>query len=142
MKKTKKTILISSGTFEMGGVEKVLVEYLNLIDLDRYKVILFMDSDLGELNVLEKEVPANIKIIYLKSKKTALKILPFKNRKRNFLDKIRYERLKTLERREKKRKFFEEYNKIEEVDLIIDFDYGLSKIISGIKNVQNSNNCF
>ena len=48
MKKTKKTILISSGTFEMGGVEKVLVEYLNLIDLDRYKVILFMDSDLGE----------------------------------------------------------------------------------------------
>ena len=136
MKKTKKTILISSGTFEMGGVEKVLVEYLNLIDLDRYKVILFMDSDLGELNVLEKEVPANIKIIYLKSKKTALKILPFKNRKRNFLDKIRYERLKTLERREKKRKFFEEYNKIEEVDLIIDFDYGLSKIISGIKNVQ------
>lgn len=44
-------------------------------------------------------------------------------------------RLKTLERR-KEESFWRIYSKIEEVDLIIDFDYGLSKIISGIKNVQ------
>ena len=59
----KKTILISSGTFLMGGVERALVEYLNLIDLTKYRVILFMDSDLGELNVLEKGVPNEIEVI-------------------------------------------------------------------------------
>ena len=131
-----KTIVISSWTFVMGGLEKVLVEYLNLIDLNKYKVILFMDSDFGELNILEKEVPTNIEIIYLKSKETVLKTLSFKNKKRNFLDKIKYESLKMKERKEKKNKFFEEYYKIKKVDVIIDFDYGLSKIISGVKNVK------
>lgn len=132
----KRTILISSGTFVMGGVEKVLVEYLNLIDLDKYKVILFMDSDLGELNILEKEVPESIEIIYLKSKKTVIKTLPFKNKKRKLLDKIIYEKLKMYERKEKKNKFLEEYHKIKKVDIIIDFDYGLSKIIPEVKNVK------
>ena len=78
----KRTILISSGTFLMGGVERALVEYLNLIDLTKYRVILFMDSDLGELNVLEKGVPNEIEIIYLKSKELALKTLAFKRKKR------------------------------------------------------------
>lgn len=132
----KKTILISSGTFLMGGVERALVEYLNLIDLTKYRVILFMDSDLGELNVLEKGVPNEIEVIYLKSKELALKTLAFKRKKRKFLDKVKYERLTAIERKEKKRNFLKEYNKIKKVDIVIDFDFGLSKIIGEVKDVK------
>ena len=132
----KKTILISSGTFLMGGVERALVEYLNLIDLTKYRVILFMDSDLGELNVLEKGVPNEIEVIYLKSKELALKTLAFKRKKRKFLDKVKYERLTAIERKEKKRNFLKKYNKIKKVDIVIDFDFGLSKIIGEVKDVK------
>ena len=44
----KKHILFLSGGLKIGGVERVLVEYLNNIDKEKYKITLFLMSDFGK----------------------------------------------------------------------------------------------
>ena len=62
----KKHILFSSGSLRMGGLERILVEYLNKIDKDKYKITLFILSDFGELDVFRKDIPKHIDIRFLK----------------------------------------------------------------------------
>ena len=58
----KKHILFSSGSLRMGGLERVLVEYLNGIDKQNYKVTLFILSDFGDQDIFKKDIPEHIDI--------------------------------------------------------------------------------
>ena len=61
----RKHIVISSGSLKIGGVERLLIEYLNNVDEKRYKVTLILMSDFGEKNVLKDELNENINVKYL-----------------------------------------------------------------------------
>ena len=59
----KKHILFLSGGLKIGGVERVLIEYLNNIDREKYKITLFLMSDFGSDAVLEPELKKDIQIL-------------------------------------------------------------------------------
>ena len=63
----RKHILISSGSLKIGGVERLLIEYLNNIDKKRFKITLILMSDFGEKAILKNELNNDINVKYLKS---------------------------------------------------------------------------
>ena len=54
-----KTIVISSGDLTMGGLQKILVEYLKLIDKNKYRIVLLIANDYGKKNLFLEEIPKN-----------------------------------------------------------------------------------
>ena len=56
-----KTIVISSGDLTMGGLQKVLVEYLKLIDKNKYRIVLLIANDYGKKNLFLEEIPNILK---------------------------------------------------------------------------------
>ncbi|MGL5542676.1 MAG: glycosyltransferase, partial [Fusobacteriaceae bacterium] len=62
----KKNIVFRSGSLRMGGLERVLIETLQNIDLDKFHVTLFIEDDSGKDNIFLKDVPEEIKVYFLK----------------------------------------------------------------------------
>ncbi|MDR2879192.1 MAG: glycosyltransferase [Fusobacteriales bacterium] len=124
----KKHILFSSGSLRMGGLERILVEYLNKIDKDRYKITLFILSDFGKLDVFRKDISEHIDIRFLKPEKLVTKTAYLKHNKKNLLNKIIYNLYMSLERHTLKKNFVKNLKEIEKVDVLIDFDSGLTKL--------------
>ena len=124
----KKHILFSSGSLRMGGLERVLVEYLNKIDKDKYKITLFILSDFGELDVFRKDIPEYIDVRFLKPEKLVTKTAYLKHNKKNLFNKMIYNLYMSLERYTLKKNFVKNLKEIEKVDVLIDFDSGLTKL--------------
>ena len=61
-----KNIVISSGSLLMGGIERVLIEFLKNLDKSKYRIFLFIEKDFGKSNVFYNEVPKEIRIYFLK----------------------------------------------------------------------------
>ena len=61
-----KTIVISSGDLTMGGLQKVLVEYLKLIDKNKYRIVLLIANDYGKKNLFLEEIPKNVEIQFVR----------------------------------------------------------------------------
>lgn len=78
----KKNIVFKSGSLKMGGLERVLIEVLQLIDKNKYNITLIIDNDYGKLNVFEKDVPKEIKYYFLKSEELINKMEECKAKKK------------------------------------------------------------
>ena len=77
-----RTIVISSGDLTMGGLQKVLVEYLKLIDKNKYKIVLLITNDYGKKNLFLEEIPKNVEIQFVRPYNLVSKIAELsKNRK-------------------------------------------------------------
>lgn len=65
----KKVLFYTTFLTQGGGIEVVTVRYINKFIENGYKVDLYIDYNMGEENVREKEIDKRVKITYLKSEK-------------------------------------------------------------------------
>ena len=128
----KKRICFYINTFVVGGIEKVLIELLKNIDKNKFEVTLLIGFKLDEMEKLKSELPKDIKVEYLlqddffckiKKKKSMGKIKKF--------EKIFGESFSWLRKIIFRKKLFE---KIRNMDVIIDFDMTLAPYAKNIKN--------
>lgn len=139
----KKHILFSSGSLKMGGLERVLVEYLNVIDKNKYKITLFILSDFGVLDVFRKDIPEYIDIRFLKPEKLVTRTAYLKHNKKNVFNKMLYNIYMSVERYVLKKNFVKNLKEIQKVDVLIDFDSGLTKLdkeTKGLKKIAWTHN--
>ena len=65
----KKILFYTTFLTQGGGIEVVTVRYINKFIENGYKVDLYIDYNMGEENIREKEIDKRVKITYLKSEK-------------------------------------------------------------------------
>lgn len=61
----KKTILFHVHNFLFGGIEKVLIELLKALDPNKYNIHLSIAHNLGDSEVLRKDLPAHVHVHHL-----------------------------------------------------------------------------
>ncbi len=133
----KKHILFLSGGLKIGGVERVLIEYLNNIDREKYEITLFLMSDFGPDAVLEPELNKDIQIKYIKNYEIIKQKKELRRNKKNILKKIRYSSFLKIEKRISKKRFVTYLKKISKPDLVIDFDRSFIKYKKYFKNIPS-----
>ena len=74
----KKVLFYTTFLTQGGGIEVVTVRYMNKFIEKGYHVDLYIDYNMGEENVREKEIDKRIKIKYLKSEKISKLIYKFR----------------------------------------------------------------
>ena len=127
-----KTIMISSGDLTMGGLQKILVEYLKLIDKNKYRIVLLIANDYGKKNLFLEEIPKNVEIQFVRPYNLVSKIAELsKNRK--ILNRLLLKRYRYRSKRVFKSIFLEKLSKLGKIDLIIDFDGGLKSVLNNLK---------
>lgn len=129
----KKNIVFKSGSLKIGGLERVLIEVLQLIDKNKYNITLIIDNDYGKLNVFEKDVPKEISYYFLKSEELINKMEVCKTKKKNIFYKIMHNFYINLETFITYKNLKKILNKIGKIDVIIDFDASATKYIDKIK---------
>lgn len=131
----KKKVIFHSGSLRMGGLERVLVEVLQNIDLNKFDIDLLIEDEFKKENIFENDIPKGIKITYLRPEKLIEKTKWLRERKKNIIYKIGYNIMMILERwiRNQNLMLFLKNN---EAEVLIDFDNGLSKDIHKIKNMK------
>lgn len=116
-------ILILHKALVIGGVEKVLIDYLNIFSKLGYEVDLHLSYDLGKQNQHIKDIPETINLSFSMNRIDYLSIEDTrKNRKKSLFHKIYYEFNKILH----KRKYITSITKKllkNHYDIIIDFSY-------------------
>ena len=133
----KKHILFLSGGLKIGGVERVLIEYLNNIDREKYKITLFLMSDFGSDAVLEPELKKDIQIKYIKNYEIIKQKEELRKNKKNILKKIKYSSFLKKEKKISEKRFVTYLKKISEPDLIIDFDRSFVKYKKYFQNIPS-----
>ena len=131
----RKHILFLSGGLKIGGVERILVEYLNNIDQDKYDITLFLMSDFGEDAVLKYELNNNIDVRYIKSLELVSKKKELRQKKKNIFYKLKYMRFLKKEKKDSYINFIKYLEEISKVDIIIDFDRSFIKYTKYMKDI-------
>ena len=117
----KKRLLIHNGTISIGGQEKMLVEFLKLLNPDKYEVLLLIEQNIGTDKSYISEIPKWIGYSFLTSESFSKSLEKNRNSK-NPLKRAWYSFLL----REKKRRGTREIKKyLEFSDIIIDYNMGL-----------------
>ncbi|MBM6823121.1 glycosyltransferase, partial [Fusobacterium mortiferum] len=120
----KKKILFYNGSLRMGGIERVLIEVLQNLDLNKYEIDLVIEDGIRSLNVFEKDIPESIKLYYLKSENTIQKTIYFREkRKKNLLYRLIYQLMMVYEKYIKK-KNLKKIVENKRYDTVVDFDMG------------------
>lgn len=118
----KKKIAIYSGQLYMGGIERVLINYLEKLSKEpELDITLIIKQNIPEDNVFLPEVPKNIKIVYVKSEEMCRRTDKLRKNKKNIISRLQYQWALFYERIVMKqwvKSFFEENN----FDIVIDFD--------------------
>ena len=131
----RKHILISSGSLKIGGVERLLIEYLNNIDKKRFKITLILMSDFGEKAILKNELNNDINVKYLKSSDIIEKKASLYKKKKNLFYKIKYNFFLKQEKKLTLINLKKYLKNIEKLDVFIDFDRSLVKYRNEIKDI-------
>ena len=127
-----KTIVISSGDLTMGGLQKVLVEYLKLIDKNKYRIVLLIANDYGKKNLFLEEIPKNVEIQFVRPYNLVSKIAEL-SKKRKILNRVLLKGYRHKSKRVFKSIFLEKLSKLGKINLIIDFDGGLKSVLDNLK---------
>ena len=123
-----KKLIIRSGNLTIGGQEKMLVEFLNVLDPKKYEVLLLIEEDNGEENIYEKELPAWIHYEFLVPRKFMKKIQKAK-RSKSFIRKIYYSYFLKKKKKISIQNFAKHLNFS---DYIIDYDLGLLRNVEQV----------
>lgn len=128
----KKQICFYINTFVVGGIEKVLIELLKNIDKNKFSVTLLIGFKLDEMEKLKSELPKDIKVEYILENDFFCKIKKKKSMgKLNKFKKILGESFSWLRKIIFRKKLFE---KIKNMDVVVDFDMTLAPYAKDIKN--------
>lgn len=85
----KKKILFYTSGIGLGGVEKVLLEILGLLDKEKFDIKVALQNE--NENLFESEIPKEVSYKYMLSQKTINKLEYFKQRRRgNILYRLFY----------------------------------------------------
>lgn len=124
-----KKIVFRSGSLRMGGLERVLVEVLQNMNLNKYQLNLIIEDDSGKENIFLKDIPQGIKVYFLKPEKLMRKTEKYREQKRNIFYKLMYNYMMWYERKIVFKNTLKALKDIGDVDLFIDFDWGATKYI-------------
>ena len=128
----KKKLLIHNGNISIGGQEKMLMEFLNILDSKKYEILLLIEENNGKRNDYIDRIPKWIDYKFLTTEEFMNKIEKYQGSK-NFLKKLYYSHLLKL----KKKISLKELKKyLNFSDIIIDYDMGLLRNLHKI-NLQN-----
>ena len=128
----KKKLLIHNGNISIGGQEKMLMEFLNILDSKKYEILLLIEENNGKRNDYIDRIPKWIDYKFLTTEEFMNKIEKYQGSK-NFLKKLYYSHLLKL----KKKISLKELRKyLNFSDIIIDYDMGLLRNLHKI-NLQN-----
>lgn len=114
----KKVLFYTSGV-GLGGVEKVILQVLQLIDKSKFDIKLGLQY--GNENLFESEIPKEIKLRYMLSQKIINKSLYFREKKKNIFYKFCYLLMLSYERYVIKKNYLK-FSKNR--DVVIDFKSG------------------
>ena len=131
----KKHILFLSGGLKIGGVERVLIEYLNNIDREKYKITLFLMSDFGKEAVLRDELNEEIEVKYIKPLELLEEKKKLQQNKKNIFRKLKYSKFLKNEKKYSYKNFSKNLAEISKVDIIIDFDRSFMKYTKYMRNI-------
>lgn len=121
--------------FLVGGIEKVLIEYLNNVNKEKFDVSLVIAYKLNELEKLKENINSDIKVEYVleddifcnaKKKKSIGKLSKF--------EKILNESLSFYKKLKMKKKILD---LAKQNEIIVDFDMTLSPYINEINKLKN-----
>lgn len=128
----RKKLLIHNGNISIGGQEKMLMEFLNILDSKKYEVLLLIEENNGERNDYLDRIPKWVDYKFLTTEEFMNKIEKYQGSK-NFLGKLYYSHLLKL----KKKISLKELKKyLNFSDIIIDYDMGLLRNLHKI-NLKN-----
>lgn len=128
-----KKIAIYNGQLFMGGIERVLISYLEKLSLEKkLDITLILKENNPEKNIFLKEVPKNIKIVFIKSVQLCKRTENYRKNKKNIFSNIMYQWSLYYERIVMKN-WIRKYFKDNKFDKIIDFDMSLSKYVEEIR---------
>lgn len=128
----RKKLLIHNGNISIGGQEKMLMEFLNILDSKKYEILLLIEENNGKRNDYIDRIPKWVDYKFLTTEKFMNKIEKYQGSK-NFLEKLYYSHLLKL----KKKISLKELKKyLNFSDIIIDYDMGLLRNLHKI-NLQN-----
>ena len=128
----KKKIIFHNGSLRMGGIERILVEVLQNIDLKKFEIELLIEDEFKEENIFEKDIPKDIKISYLRPEWLLQKTKWLRERKKNIFYKMIYNLFIELER-QVRNKNLGKFLKTTQAEVLVDFDMGLNKVAHKIK---------
>lgn len=129
-----KKILIYNGQLFIGGIERVLINYLEVLSKEKdLEITLLIRVNNPKENVFAKDIPKNIKLVYLTTEEEdRFRIRIAEKRKGNILYRVLYQLV--MERdRIKMKKRVKEYLNPNKFDILIDFDSSLGKYIGNSK---------
>lgn len=129
-----KNIVFRSGSLRMGGLERVLIDTLNIMDTKKYDISLIIEDDCEEENIFQEDIPKDIKLYFLKPKSMIDKTHYYRERrKKNIFNKIMYNYYMHKEHQFCLEKTKEVLEKIKdtngEIDVFIDYDWGATRYI-------------
>lgn len=128
----RKKLLIHNGNISIGGQEKMLMEFLNILDSKKYEVLLLIEENNGKRNDYINRIPRWVDYKFLTTEEFMNKIEKYQGSK-NFLKKLYYSHLLKL----KKKTALKELKKyLNFSDIIIDYDMGLLRNLHKI-NLKN-----
>ncbi|MEG1189755.1 MAG: glycosyltransferase [Cetobacterium sp.] len=127
-----KKILIYNGQLFMGGIERVLISYLQGISKDKdLDITLLIKENNPAKNVFYKDIPENVKCEFIKSEKLVEMRENISKKRGNIFYRAMYQIVVAYERLEMKR-WLKEYFKNNSYDSVIDFDMSLGKYLDEV----------
>lgn len=127
----KKILFYTSGV-GLGGVEKVILEVLKLIDKKKFDIKLALQYETE--NLFENEIPRDIEFKYMLSKSISEKSLYFRKKKKKIFYKLIYSFLLNYEKYKIKKNYLE-FSK--DRDIVIDFKSGDFLKLINLENGKN-----
>ncbi|MHA4988127.1 glycosyltransferase [Cetobacterium somerae] len=136
-----KNIVFRSGSLRMGGLERVLIDTLNIMDTKKYNISLIIEDDCEEENIFQEDIPKDIKLYLLKPKSMIDETHYYRERrKKSIFNKIMYNYYMHKEHQFCLEKTKEVLEKIKdtngEIDIFIDYDWGATRYVDKL-NLKN-----
>ncbi|WP_047394957.1 glycosyltransferase [Cetobacterium sp. ZOR0034] len=129
----KKKIAIYNGQLYMGGIERVLINYLEKLAKEpELDITLIIKENIPEKNIFLNEVPDNIKVVFIKSEEMCRNTDRLRGYKKSFISRIQYQWALFYERIVMKN-WVKEHFKNNKYHTVVDFDMSLSKYVQEVK---------
>lgn len=127
-----KKLLIYNGQLYMGGIERVLISYLqSLAAEEELEITLLIKENDPIKNVFHRDVPRNIKTLFIRTEEAQSFRQKIASRKKNPIYRAFYQGLIAWERMGMKRWLMAHF-KENSYDWVIDFDMSLGKYLDAI----------
>lgn len=128
-----KNLVIRSGSLRMGGLERVLIEMLQNLDTQKYKISLIIEDNSGKENVFIDQIPKGIELYFIKPESMIAKTHFHRERKKKLYHKLMYNILMSREHRfivSKTKEILKEIEKKSgKIDVFLDYDWGARRYV-------------